>query len=192
MKQKGLLFEASDLVRDKQGARISFEIKEELTIDFGKYVKAISPFSGEIIFTKIREGIQVQMKNVHAKFEFVCTKCSQKFEKDVKSQESKRIYYFEKQLEINDIFDIFYVDIKNMSIDISEAIRQEIILHFPPIPVCSNSCKGLCPTCGADLNDTSCKCVTQESQQEKPLAILKTLYNAKASSTEEKNRKIDN
>lgn len=188
MKQKGLLFEVGDLTRDKQGTRIAFEIKEKLNIDFGEDIKLISPFSAKVIFMKIDDGIHVNMKNVYTEFEFVCTRCGKKYKKGILPDESERIYFFENQHDIADIFDVYYIDIKNMTIDISEFVRQEIILHFPTILVCSNSCKGLCLSCGVDLNDTSCTCETSKPKQEKPLAILKTLYNAKASGSEKKDR----
>ncbi|MBI3324624.1 MAG: DUF177 domain-containing protein [Candidatus Omnitrophica bacterium] len=41
-------------------------------------------------------------------------------------------------------------------LDITDDIRQEIILAYPMIPVCQESCKGLCPTCGQNLNVASC------------------------------------
>jgi uncharacterized protein len=31
-------------------------------------------------------------------------------------------------------------------------------LLIPLNPLCSNNCKGLCPSCGADLNKERCTC----------------------------------
>jgi len=42
-------------------------------------------------------------------------------------------------------------------VDITEDIRQEIILAYPMIPVCQQACKGLCPSCGQNLNVTLCQ-----------------------------------
>ncbi len=41
-------------------------------------------------------------------------------------------------------------------IDITEDVRQEIILAYPMIPVCREACKGLCPQCGQNLNVATC------------------------------------
>ena len=41
-------------------------------------------------------------------------------------------------------------------VDITEDVRQEIILAYPMIPLCRPGCKGLCATCGQDLNVESC------------------------------------
>jgi uncharacterized protein len=41
-------------------------------------------------------------------------------------------------------------------VDITEDVRQEIILAYPMIPLCSSDCKGLCRSCGTNLNRTTC------------------------------------
>lgn len=43
-------------------------------------------------------------------------------------------------------------------IDLGEAIREQILLALPPAPVCREDCKGLCATCGKDLNEGECGC----------------------------------
>lgn len=42
--------------------------------------------------------------------------------------------------------------------DLTEELRECIILSFPSNPLCSEDCKGLCPHCGADLNKGPCSC----------------------------------
>lgn len=44
-------------------------------------------------------------------------------------------------------------------VDLSEDIRQEIILDYPVKPLCNPSCKGLCVKCGKNLNEGNCECV---------------------------------
>ena len=43
-------------------------------------------------------------------------------------------------------------------IDISDYIREEILLAFPANIICSDNCAGLCPYCGINLNNGLCKC----------------------------------
>lgn len=44
------------------------------------------------------------------------------------------------------------------SIDLSEAIGEQLFLALPIRPICSEECKGLCPHCGIDLNEKECHC----------------------------------
>ena len=43
-------------------------------------------------------------------------------------------------------------------VDITEDIREAIILSLPHFPVCDERCKGLCVQCGKNLNKGPCGC----------------------------------
>ncbi len=42
-------------------------------------------------------------------------------------------------------------------VDITDDVRQEIILEYPMVPICRTDCKGLCSACGQNLNQTACE-----------------------------------
>jgi uncharacterized protein len=44
------------------------------------------------------------------------------------------------------------------TVDLDPFLREQIILALPAYPVCDESCKGLCPVCGANLNERECGC----------------------------------
>jgi len=43
-------------------------------------------------------------------------------------------------------------------VDLSELVRQLLVLHLPSYSTCSPDCRGLCPECGTDLNAGVCSC----------------------------------
>lgn len=43
-------------------------------------------------------------------------------------------------------------------IDLSPAVREQVLLSVPASPLCREDCKGLCPKCGKDLNEGECGC----------------------------------
>jgi uncharacterized protein len=46
-------------------------------------------------------------------------------------------------------------------LDLAEAVREQVLLRAPQYAVCSETCRGLCPRCGADLNAAPCDCVPE-------------------------------
>jgi len=46
-------------------------------------------------------------------------------------------------------------------IDLTEAIRQYVLLATPMKPLCGEGCAGLCPVCGHNLNQGPCNCPPQ-------------------------------
>jgi len=55
-------------------------------------------------------------------------------------------------------------------IDFYEPVQEQIVLALPIKPLCREDCKGLCPRCGADLNEQPCNC--GEDRSSSPFAIL--------------------
>jgi uncharacterized protein len=58
-------------------------------------------------------------------------------------------------------------------IHLSEIACEQIFLELPYQPLCQEGCKGLCPTCGKDLNLSSCDCVKEELTSD--FSVLKKL-----------------
>jgi uncharacterized protein len=42
------------------------------------------------------------------------------------------------------------------------AVREQVLLQVPQFTLCREECRGLCPTCGADLNEGACECVPEQ------------------------------
>jgi uncharacterized protein len=59
------------------------------------------------------------------------------------------------ELELEDL-DTFSHD--GECVDLEPVLRELLLLAIPMAPLCSEACKGLCPSCGVDRNQTSCAC----------------------------------
>lgn len=57
-------------------------------------------------------------------------------------------------------------------IDLNEILRETILLAVPYRKLCQESCKGLCPQCGQNLNLGSCSC--KEQKTDPRFSVLKT------------------
>jgi len=58
-------------------------------------------------------------------------------------------------------------------LDVAGYLWEQFLLALPDRPLCSDDCKGLCPTCGINKNQGSCACA-QESGDPR-LAVLRNL-----------------
>ena len=59
--------------------------------------------------------------------------------------------------------------------DLSEDVRQAIVLEIPIWPLCSDLCEGLCCNCGENLNLSKCSCdeVIESSSPFMGLSVLR-------------------
>jgi uncharacterized metal-binding protein YceD (DUF177 family) len=181
MKKAGFIFEIGQLIRSEQGTSYKFELDDEVAFEIDKNAEVKSNVQGFVSFMKVDRGILVEITALYLQLELKCMRCTKKFTHKIISKSASRVFLFERKKKDSDVFDEYFVEMKSFSIDITDFLRQEIILHFPMIPVCSSSCKGLCPLCGKKLNDGDCGCKANKPtklqlQTHKPLSILKDLY----------------
>ena len=54
--------------------------------------------------------------------------------------------------------DVYPLDPRADEIDLRAAVREQWLLTVPGFLLCREDCRGLCPTCGADLNVGDCAC----------------------------------
>lgn len=51
---------------------------------------------------------------------------------------------------------------QGIEISLSGLLWEEFLLALPAKPLCSVACKGLCPSCGSNLNTASCACTAED------------------------------
>lgn len=56
--------------------------------------------------------------------------------------------------------------VRDMEIDLTEDVREELLLAVPSCFYCSPDCKGICPMCGTNLNHASCACDERHAEDE--------------------------
>lgn len=67
---------------------------------------------------------------------------------------------YAQEIVVNDICH-FSEGLEEREIDLTEDIREDIVVNLPVKCLCSEGCSGLCPQCGQNLNDGNCDCSDQ-------------------------------
>ena len=52
-------------------------------------------------------------------------------------------------------------------LDLGPMVRELVLMELPAAPLCRDDCAGICPTCGADRDQTPCRC--EERRYRPPL-----------------------
>lgn len=75
-----------------------------------------------------------------------------------------------------------YQLVEQDQIDLSLALNNALVMETPFVVLCQPDCKGLCPTCGCNLNHESCDCgqkrtaeAAEFAEASNPFAALKDL-----------------
>jgi uncharacterized protein len=149
----------SQLLKDGVGARRTYTLDE--TIDPLQETDTTRVL-GKVVLTRTIDGVWANGK-MKANASGSCIRCL-----------SNLIYFvsFELDEEYLSAIDIISgTPIKNMDhpdgsfiissqhiLDLSEAVRQCVIIREPMKLLCVNDCAGLCSNCGVNLNTLNCHC----------------------------------
>ena len=143
---ESLLISVHDLInkpgmmREKQ---VDVVIDEPMA-NFAIGIPAGSTIEIDARFESVHEGILVT-GDAFATASGECSRCLDPIDSAVEV-EFQELFAYSGTSE-----DDFVVE--NESIDLDQVIRDAVVLSLPFQPVCSAGCKGLCVTCGANLND---------------------------------------
>ena len=86
-----------------------------------------------------------------------CSRCLEPFERDVEIEVDET--YSEDVPERDALFSDV-APLVGREIDISELTAQLLEVDEPIAAVCADTCKGMCATCGQNLNVARCNCVS--------------------------------
>lgn len=81
-----------------------------------------------------------------------------KVEAKVEAQCARCVRWFAQDVVEPDFCEAVAVPDLDASVDLTPLLREAILLALSAHPVCRPECKGLCPRCGADLNEGPCRC----------------------------------
>jgi uncharacterized protein len=87
---------------------------------------------------------------------YTCDRCLVRFKTDFDETIEQLYQIGNSDFEDEDEIEVLPENTKE--IDISKAIQEAFIMNRPIKLLCSEECKGLCLTCGINLNKKQCKC----------------------------------
>lgn len=143
-------------------------------------VSAISDLTIRVTLTA-REGYYDVVGRVIGEVGLMCSRCLKSFSHQLDQRVNLRFSQEIPQeidsdenadLELTaDQIGLHYI--RGDELDLRDAIQEQVVLALPIKPLCSNSCNGLCPKCGADLNQGPCGC--GDNGRGSPFDVLKNL-----------------
>jgi uncharacterized protein len=148
------------LLKQPVGHRVEHHVAEGPPIDprgeSADLIDAgITSFDAEVRATHTDPGAYLEGE-VDATVSGECARCLRSLTAAVRADFAEQ-YYATIHVESGASLPDAPLDAKTIGpdfmIDLTPLIREEVILATPVAPLCRPDCKGLCPECGADLNE---------------------------------------
>jgi uncharacterized protein len=169
-----LIINVAQMMKAPVGTSLVYDIHEE-NIQLDEDIKVIGPLIGHVRMRRTNQGLLVDGW-VELTLELSCNRCLKDFEQPMHVNFEEQFYptvdvVSGMPLPSFDEDEIFPIDAHHQ-VDLTEAIRQNVLLALPMVTICQEDCKGLCSQCGQDLNLGTCEC---EPEVDTRLSVLKTL-----------------
>lgn len=87
-----------------------------------------------------------------------CARCLKRYKEDLEAEFKIVVRRGGGPLPGWDEEDMKLVPPEAEDVDITQEVHDFVLLSVPMKPLCSEGCRGLCPVCGADLNEEECGC----------------------------------
>ncbi len=153
-------FNVAQLLKAPIGARRDYELNDEIS-DLDADVRAVEPLTGKLRLTRTANGI-LATGQLHTVVTIDCRRCMESFTSPVDFQVEEE---FLPSVDVltgiglahADTEEALLIDERHV-LDLTEVVRQYIILQREQYPLCDEACAGLCPMCGKNLNEGPCGC----------------------------------
>jgi len=148
------------------------------SIDYGlSEVKQAEPLEVNATAELLEGQIRVT-GDLHTKIEMVCARCLEPVIEEV--HRDFDLFYQpllkgtpndEERLKDDDTEIGFF---EGEGLFLADVLKEQVLLSLPMKVICQSDCRGLCPHCGANLNQEQCRCERHTSDPRlAPLARLK-------------------
>ena len=135
------------------GASLPFESQLDLS-DLDFYGER--PFAHPIVIhgtVRNMAGALMLEGSADTTLELVCDRCLKPFRQELRLPVSTLLAETLEDEENDEI-----VLLEDGAVDLDEVFTTALVLSMDSKHVCDQDCKGLCATCGANLNEESCRC----------------------------------
>jgi uncharacterized protein len=129
----------------------------------------LSRLAGVVRATRTPQGILLQVA-FQALINLECVRCLTSFQQNL-NIDFTELYAFSPRY----MTDSGLIMPETGVIDLAPVLRDYILLEIPISPLCRPDCKGLCPICGNDLNESTCH--HEDDAVDPRLASLKSLLD---------------
>ena len=129
----------------------------------------LSSLRGTVRATRTPQGILLQV-DLQTQIGLECVRCLTDFLQSLNINFTE-LYAFSQRY----VTDSGLLMPESGFIDLAPVLREYILLEIPISPLCRQDCKGLCPICGNNLNESTCS--HEEESVDPRLASLKKLLD---------------
>ncbi len=170
-------FNVAQLLKAPIGSRREYQLDDDIQA-LDRDIRAVERLRGTVKLTRTASGVLATGK-LHTVVAIDCRRCMRTFTSPVDIDLQEEFIptvdvLTGRSVPTGSIEEALQIDERHM-LDLTEVVRQHIILQREQYPLCDEACAGLCPVCGKNLNEGPCGC--QDATDDPRWAALRELLD---------------
>jgi uncharacterized protein len=147
---------------DRGEARVQEQVPPDHPMFQDTGVELSAPLEVDLTARSVGEGVLVR-GTIRGTVRLACRRCLAPVERQVDEDVNLLFAPVAEDEEAELAGEIYPLPARASEIDLTDAVREQVLLDVPEFTECREDCKGFCPSCGADLNEGPCDCAPQEA-----------------------------
>jgi uncharacterized protein len=137
----------------------------------GAGVTLAAPLDVDLTARSVGEGVLVRGR-LRTAVRLACRRCLVAVDREI--DDTVDLLYEPLEGEEDDADgEVYPLPPRGDTLDLGDAVREQVLLRAPAFALCREECRGLCPRCGTDRNTSECDCVPEPA--ESPWDALKNV-----------------
>ena len=134
----------------------------ELTFEGQEFIFT-DGFTAHVASQWLEESLLLAEITISAPLTASCARCLKAVNLEI-SDKLLYLYHSRGSESLDEFDDYMPVELEYFAriLDVMPQIQESIYALLPTKVLCRPDCKGLCPNCGADLNEGTCSCVNED------------------------------
>jgi len=144
---------------DREEARLREQVPTDSDFWNETELKPVEPLEVDLVARSVGDGVLVRGR-IRAAVEQECRRCLSPVIQRV--DDTVDMYFSEIGPDEEEIEgEVYPMPVRGAELDLTEAVREQVLLRVPEFAVCREDCRGFCPQCGKNLNEGDCDCVPE-------------------------------
>jgi uncharacterized protein len=143
---------------DRDEARLQESVPADAPFWDGTGLRPLGPLEMDLVARSVGDGVLVRGR-LQATMALECRRCLSPVSHRVDDTVDMLFSEIGEDTEIEG--EVYPLPARGDELDLTDAVREQLLLLAPEFALCSEECRGLCPQCGTNLNEGECDCVPE-------------------------------
>jgi uncharacterized protein len=144
--------------------RIREQVPPDDALWAGAGVRLVRPVEVDLKAASVSDDSILVRGSLATRVVLECRRCLKDVEQDVQTHVDLLFAALGADEQEEAEGEVYPIPARGTELDLAGPVREQLLLSVPQYALCREECRGLCPQCGTDRNQSECDCVSESAR----------------------------